>query len=91
MQAPLPPVPVPPPRPLPLWQALRVARGNTLAVIPQGAFVEPVFAQRSPLGPSFLVSAAEGVKHVLLDAADNYPKAAIQSKRCPVGTFAGAV
>lgn len=80
MQAPLPPVPVPPPRPLPLWQALRVARGNTLAVIPQGAFVEPVFAQRSPLGPSFLVSAAEGVKHVLLDAADNYPKAAIQSR-----------
>lgn len=80
MQAPLPPVPIPPPRPLPLWRALRVARGNTLAVIPQGAFEQPVFPQRSPLGPSFLVSAPEGVKRVLLDAADNYPKAAMQSR-----------
>ena len=80
MQPPLPPVPIPPPRPLPLLRAIQVARENTLAVIPQGAFVEPVFEQRSPMGRSFLVSAPEGAKHVLLDAVDNYPKAEISSR-----------
>ena len=80
MQSPLPLVPVPPPHPLPLWQAIRVARQNTLAVIPQAAFIDAVFAQRSPFGPSFLVSAPEGVRHVLLDAADNYPKAKFQNR-----------
>jgi cytochrome P450 len=80
MQPPLPPVPIPPPRPLPLLRALQVARSNTLAVIPQAAFVDPVFQQRSPLGPSFLVSAPEGVKRVLLDAVDNYPKAEMTSR-----------
>lgn len=80
MQSPLPPVPIPPPRPLPLLRAIQVARRNTLAIIPQGAFTQPVFGQRSPFGPSFLVSAPEGVKRVLLDAADDYPKAEFQSR-----------
>jgi cytochrome P450 len=80
MQSPLLPIPVPPPHPLPLWQAIRVARQNTLAVIPQAAFVDAVFAQPSPFGPRFLVSAPEGVRHVLLDAADNYPKAKFQNR-----------
>ena len=80
MQPPLPPVPIPPPRPLPLIRAIQVARINSLAVIPQGAYVEPVFEQRSPLGRSFLVSAPEGAKRVLLDAVGNYPKAEISNR-----------
>ena len=72
MRAALPPVPVPPARALPIWRAIRVARRNTLAVIPARAFQAPVFDQSNPiLGRSFLVSDPEGVKRVLLDEVAN--------------------
>lgn len=81
MQASLPPVPVPPARSLPLWRAIKVARGNTLAVIPAQAFEVPVFDQSSAiLGRSFLVSDPEGVKRVLLDEVANYPKSEFQNR-----------
>lgn len=76
----LPPVAVPPPRPLPIWRAMAVARRNTLAVIPAGAFEARVFDQSSALGRSFLVSDPEGVKRVLLDEAANYPKSEFQNR-----------
>jgi cytochrome P450 len=85
MQAPLPPVPILPPRPLSTWRMIQVGRRNTLAVIPAQAFEVPVFDQSSIFGRSFLVSDPEGVRRVLVDAVELYPKSEFQSR-----TFAAA-
>jgi len=85
MRQPLPPVPTPPTRPLSLLAAIRVARTNTLAVIPAQAFEKPVLEQSLLMGRSFLVSDPEGVQRVLVDAWANYPKAEFQNR-----TFAAA-
>lgn len=80
MQAPLPPVPLPPKRPLSTWRMIQVGRRNTLAVIPAPAFEAPVFDQSSIFGRSFLVSDPDGVRRVLVDAVELYPKSEFQSR-----------
>lgn len=80
MQSPLPPVSIPPERTPSLLRAIRIAQRNTLAVIPAAAFEQPVFEQPIPMGRSFLVSAPEGVRQVLVDRVAVYPKAEFQNR-----------
>jgi cytochrome P450 len=67
--------PVPPPKPLGFFKLLQAARENSFAAFHQAAYDEPVldlsmFGQRT-----FLVNDPAGVKQVLLDKVENYPKA----------------
>jgi cytochrome P450 len=59
---------------------IQVGRRNTLAVIPAQAFEAPVFDQSSIFGGSFLVSDPEGVRRVLVDAVELYPKSEFQNR-----------
>jgi cytochrome P450 len=63
----------------PLKGAARRAamRRNWIDAIPASAYETPVHVMPSWFGPMFLVSDLEGVRRVLLDAVEDYPKHAI--------------
>jgi cytochrome P450 len=68
--------PVPPAKPLGFFKLLQAARdGNTFGAFHQAAYDVPIL-DMSMLGQrTFLVSDPVGVKQVLLDKVENYPKA----------------
>jgi len=79
LTAPLPLGPVlagpnPPPKPLPIWTLMQVVGDNPFAAFPQAAYEQPIL-DMSMLGRrTFLVNDPAGVKQVLLDRVENYPK-----------------
>jgi len=67
--------PTPPAKPLSFWKLIQVARDNSLAIFPEGAYEQPIFDMSMMGRRTFLISDPAGVKHVLLDRVENYPKA----------------
>ena len=67
--------PTPPAKPLSFWKLIQVARDNSLAAFPQGAYEQPTFEMSMMGRKTFLISDPAGIKHVLLDRVENYPKA----------------
>lgn len=63
-----------PARPLSSLQLIRVARKNSLAACDETLFDEPIVERRFLWYRSFVVSEPEGIRRVLLDNAENYPR-----------------
>jgi len=63
----------PPPEKMPsLLKQLHTT--NAFETLPRAIFEQPIFRTKSAFGGSLLVHDPEGVRHVLLDNAANYPK-----------------
>ena len=71
---PLPAMPPRPARPLIDLGLLRVGLKNTLATCDEELFEELFVARRFVWGRLFIVSDPEGIKRVLQDNVDNYPR-----------------
>lgn len=67
-------VPSRPARPLSTWGLFRVGLKNTLATCDDELFEELFVARRFVWGRLFIVSDPEGIKRVLQDNVDNYPR-----------------
>ena len=63
-----------PPRPLSTLQMMRVGFSNTLAACDEELFEELFVERRYVWGRLFVVSAPDGIKRVLQDNVDNYPR-----------------
>ena len=63
-----------PTRPLSTWQMIRVAFSNTLAACDEELFEELFVERRYVWGRMFIVSDPDGIKRVLQDNVDNYPR-----------------
>jgi cytochrome P450 len=64
----------PPPKPLSFFQSLGAQKGNSLEALPQAAYEQPIYEQKSIFGRILMVSEPEGVRRVLIDNVGNYPK-----------------
>jgi cytochrome P450 len=58
----------------------RGSRPRVIPYIPERAFHEPTALTDMPLGGYLLINDPAGVKHVLVDNAANYPKAALERR-----------
>lgn len=77
---PPPPAVVPPDRPLPGLRAVAAIKNNPIEAMPRGVFEGPVVDQ-SLLGKQLLwVADPDGVKTVLLDEVENFPKGFVQRR-----------
>ena len=63
-----------PERPLSTWQMIRVAFSNTLAACDEELYEELFVERRYVWGRMFIVSDPDGIKRVLQDNVDNYPR-----------------
>ncbi|HVC53561.1 MAG TPA: cytochrome P450 [Stellaceae bacterium] len=63
-----------PARPLSTWQLLRVGLSNTLAACDEELFDELFVERRFFWGRLFVVNDPDGIKRVLQDNVDNYPR-----------------
>ena len=59
---------------LSLFKLMRVSRENGVAGVPAAAYREPIYELKSALGSMYIVERTGGVKRVLLDNVNNYPK-----------------
>lgn len=75
-EAPLANAPTPP-RPLTGSARREAMRRNWIDAIPAAAYETPVHVMPTWFGPVFIVSDPEGVRRVLLDGAEDYPRHAI--------------
>jgi cytochrome P450 len=71
---PLPAMPPRPARPLSTWQLLRVGFSNTLAACDEEMFEELFVERRYAWGRMFVINDPDGIKRVLQDNVDNYPR-----------------
>jgi cytochrome P450 len=71
---PLPAMPPRPARPLSTWQLVRVGFSNTLAACDEEMFEELFVERRYGWGRMFVISDPDGIKRVLQDNVDNYPR-----------------
>src|SRR5262249_23287220 len=71
---PLPAMPPRPARPFSTWQLLRTGFSNTLAACDETMFGELFVERRYIWGRLFVISAPDGIKRVLQDNVDNYPR-----------------
>jgi cytochrome P450 len=76
MSDPAPAMPPRPARPLSTIGLARVALSNSLAACDAELFEEPVVARRYVWGRFFSVSDPDGIRRVLQDNVDNYPRIA---------------
>src|SRR5947207_9942068 len=67
-------VPLRPPRPLSTLQMMRVGFSNALAACDEELFDELFVERRYVWGRLFVVSDPDGIKQVLQDNVDNYPR-----------------
>lgn len=63
-----------PARPLSTWKLLRVGLTNTLAACDEELFDEPIVERRFLGRRAFVISEPDGVRRVLQDNHDNYPR-----------------
>jgi cytochrome P450 len=70
--------PLPPAAPLPFFKYLRTVRNNAIAVFHQDVFSEWISETRVWKLHTFIVNDPAGIKHVLVDNADNYIKGNIE-------------
>jgi len=64
----------PPAKPLPIWKLMREARDNPFAAFPQAAYEQPILDMSMMGRRTFLINDPAGIKQVLLDRVENYPK-----------------
>ena len=69
-----PAMPRRPQRPLSTPQLLRVALSSTLAAFDEELFDEPIVERRFVWGRFFMVSDPDGIRRVMQDNVDNYPR-----------------
>ena len=69
-----PAMPRRPKRPLSTPQLLRLALSSTLAAFDEELFDEPIVERRFVWGRFFMVSDPEGIRRVMQDNVDNYPR-----------------
>jgi cytochrome P450 len=74
IETPVPAMPVRPPRRLSTPRLLRVALSNTLAACDAELFEEPIVERRYLWGRFFSVSDPDGIRRVMQDNVDNYPR-----------------
>lgn len=72
--APSPVMPPRPARPLSVWQLVRVGLRNTLEACDQELFEELIVERRFLWYRTFIVSDPEGIRRVLQDNHENYPR-----------------
>jgi cytochrome P450 len=61
-----------------VFRILKVARENTVAVVPAAAYRQPVYKLKTLAGNLFVVSDPAGVKRVLVENVGNYPKSPLE-------------
>src|SRR5436305_14371937 len=71
---PLPAMPPRPARPLSTWQLVRVGCSNTRAACDEEMFEELFVERRYAWGRMFVINDPDGIKRVLQDNVDNYPR-----------------
>ncbi|MFI4974010.1 MAG: cytochrome P450 [Caulobacterales bacterium] len=59
-------------------QRRRQRRLIPIAAMPQAAFEQPVYVQRTPFGSAYIVNDSAGVKRVMVDNVANYPKTVME-------------
>jgi cytochrome P450 len=69
-----PAMPRRPQRPLSTPQLLRVALSSTLAAFDEELFDEPIVERRFVWGRFFMISDPDGIRRVMQDNVDNYPR-----------------
>jgi cytochrome P450 len=69
-----PAMPRRPQRPLSTPQLLRVALSSTLAAFDEELFDKPIVERRFVWGRFFMISDPDGVRRVMQDNVDNYPR-----------------
>lgn len=72
--------PVPPPKRLPFFRYLRTVRRNFIEALDEDMYRQGMIVQRSVGRHSFIVNNPEGIRHVLLENAVNYPKADVEHR-----------
>jgi len=70
----VPSAPPRPARPLSTWQLMRIAFANTLAACDAELFEELVIKRRYLWHPVFIISDPDGIRRILQDNCDNYPR-----------------
>jgi cytochrome P450 len=70
--------PIPPAAPLPFFQYMRAVRDNGIAGFHEDVFQQPIVETRYWRFHNFLVNDPVGIKHVLIDNADNYIKGVVE-------------
>jgi cytochrome P450 len=76
---------------LPLLQFLRTVRESSIATYAEEAYEEEIIERRILWRRTFILSAPDAVKRVLLDNADNYPKSALTRRLLEPGLGQGLV
>jgi len=72
-----PPTITPPPRPLGVVASALAARRNALNIIPDFAYDVPIVTGQTGPGRWHMVQGPEGLRRILLDNVDNYPKSEV--------------
>jgi cytochrome P450 len=65
---------------LSFFAALRALKDNPLATVPLIAYKQPVYEAKSIFGRQLLVCDPAGVKRILVDNVENYPKAPLDAR-----------
>jgi cytochrome P450 len=76
---------------LPLLKFLRTVRESSIATYSEEAYEVPVMERRLLWRRNLIVSAPEGVKHILLDNAANYQKGPLQRRLLEPGLGQGLI
>ena len=72
--------PIPPPQRLPFFRYLRTVRRNFIEALDEDMYRQPMIVQRSVGRHSFIVSDPAGIRRVLLENPQNYPKADVEHR-----------
>ena len=83
--------PVPPPKRLPFFRYLSTVRRNFIEALDEGMYRQGMIVQRSVGRHSFIVNNPEGIRHVLLENAANYPKADVEHRILGPGMGKGLI
>lgn len=78
--SPLPAAPIPPAVPLPFFQYFRTARDNAIAGFHRDVYREWIVETKLWKLHTFIVNDPAGIRHVLVDNADNYIKGSIEPR-----------
>jgi len=69
--------PKPPTQRMSFFAASRAQNDNPLATVPMIAYEEPLWEAKSIFGHQLLVSDPAGIKRILVDNVENYPKTSL--------------
>jgi cytochrome P450 len=76
--------PIPPESPLPFFQYIHTMRDNAIAAFHEDVYLKPIVEMKHWRLSAFIVNDPAGIKHVLIDNADNYVKGLMENRVLPV-------